>query len=233
MVLVSHRYKFIYLKNAKVAGSSVESFFAQYCIDPNIDFVIKDDIELVGAYGGKTEFGEVGSIGDNGPHATAVSIKNEWGEEMFNEYFKFCVIRNPYDKIVSSYYYWKNHPTFNWVSDGINNYDMNNMTFKEFCRLTDCINLNIHCIGSFIDSDNISYPVSCCNYIIRYENLEEDIIKVCEKLGIEKYDLKLLPKYKSNTRPKDNGYRDYYDDETKKLVFDKHKKEFEKFGYEF
>ena len=110
---------------------------------------------------------------------------------------------------------------------------MNNMTFKEFCRLTDCLNLNIHCIGSFIDSDNISYPVSCCNYIIRYENLEEDIIKVCEKLGIEKYDLQLLPKYKSNTRPKDNGYREYYDDETKKLVFDKHKKEFEKFGYEF
>ena len=27
MVLVSHKYKFIYIKNKKVAGSSVESFF--------------------------------------------------------------------------------------------------------------------------------------------------------------------------------------------------------------
>ena len=53
------------------------------------------------------------------------------------------------------------------------------------------------------------------------------------KNWVLKNDLQLLPKYKSNTRPKDNGYREYYDDETKKLVFDKHKKEFEKFGYEF
>ena len=60
MVLVSHRYKFIYLKNAKVAGSSVEKIYLSCTIlHRNIDFVIKDDIELVGAYGGKTEFGEV------------------------------------------------------------------------------------------------------------------------------------------------------------------------------
>ena len=29
MVLVSHKYKFIYIKNVKVAGTSVESFFGK------------------------------------------------------------------------------------------------------------------------------------------------------------------------------------------------------------
>ena len=36
MVLISHKYNFIYIKNIKVAGkvSSVEYFFGKYCIDP-------------------------------------------------------------------------------------------------------------------------------------------------------------------------------------------------------
>ena len=38
MVLVSHRYKFIYIKNRKVAGSSVESFFGKYCQNPNKEY---------------------------------------------------------------------------------------------------------------------------------------------------------------------------------------------------
>jgi len=32
MTLISHKYKFIYMKNAKVAGSSVEYFFEKYCV---------------------------------------------------------------------------------------------------------------------------------------------------------------------------------------------------------
>lgn len=30
MVLISHKYKFIYIKNRKVAGSSIQSFFGKY-----------------------------------------------------------------------------------------------------------------------------------------------------------------------------------------------------------
>lgn len=42
MVLISHIYKFIYIKNKKVAGSSVESFFGQFCYDPEIKYVFED-----------------------------------------------------------------------------------------------------------------------------------------------------------------------------------------------
>lgn len=34
MVLVSHRFQFIYIKNRKVAGTSVEAFFEKYCDEP-------------------------------------------------------------------------------------------------------------------------------------------------------------------------------------------------------
>ena len=58
MVLVSHKYKFIYIKNRKVAGSSVESFFRRFCIDPKKEYNYNDDIsEHV------DEFGIIGSKG--------------------------------------------------------------------------------------------------------------------------------------------------------------------------
>ena len=40
MVLISHKYKFIYIKNVKVAGTSVESFFGQFlCKIPKIPII--------------------------------------------------------------------------------------------------------------------------------------------------------------------------------------------------
>ena len=108
MVLVSHKYKFIYIKNKKVAGSSVESFFGKYCIDPKKVYNYNDDISQH-----IDEFGIIGSRlsglknSDKWKnHKDAKSIRDDLGKEKFDEYLKFCVIRNPYDKMVS-YYYWK------------------------------------------------------------------------------------------------------------------------------
>ena len=56
MVLVSHKYKFIYIKNKKVAGSSVESFFGKWCIDPKKDYNYNDKISEH-----NDEFGIIGS----------------------------------------------------------------------------------------------------------------------------------------------------------------------------
>lgn len=57
MVLVSHKYKFIYIKNVKVAGSSVESFFGSFCQDPekmyNYDDTIIQSIDNYGIIGSR------------------------------------------------------------------------------------------------------------------------------------------------------------------------------------
>ena len=220
MVLVSHKYKFIYIKNLKVAGSSVESFFGRYCIDPNKNYSYDDDInEHIDDYGiiGQREDGkksisqEEMAIGWQ-THKEAQDIKRDLGEDKFNEYFKFCVIRNPYDKMVSWYHWYI-----------FTNKIPPNYPFNHFCRFCKINNFYIH----GIDGESV------CDYFIRFENLEEDIIKLCNKLGIKDYDIDVLPKHKSGVRPKDSGYREYYDEITRKLVYKNHKEEFELFGYEF
>ena len=207
MVLISHKYKFIYIKNKKVAGSSVESFFGKYCIDPkkvyNYNDAISEHIDEFGILGSRTKGTKKKDKWRN--HKNAKAIRNDLGKEKFDEYLKFCVIRNPYDKMVSRYYC-----------------NQSKLSFKEFVKKNHNNNLNIHSING----------KSVCDYFIRYEYLEEDIKKLCNKLNIDSYDLSLLPKHKSTQRKNKNHWREDYDDETKEIVYNKHKKEFELFGYD-
>lgn len=203
MVLVSHKYKFIYIKNRKVASSSVESFFGQFCQNPNKDYAFTDDIDEQSSI-----FGIIGSRGKGKSrkwigHKPAAAIRRDLGSERFDKYFKFCVIRNPYEKMVSM-----------WA------FEHADKPFKQFCQNYEVNNLPIHTIEGI--------PV--CNFYIRYEYLIEDIIKVCEILGIKDYDINDLPKHKSNYRDK-VPYEEYYDDETRKIVYQKHKNEFDLFNF--
>ena len=38
MTLISNKKKFIYIKNKKVAGTSIESYFEKYCIPYDKDY---------------------------------------------------------------------------------------------------------------------------------------------------------------------------------------------------
>jgi hypothetical protein len=140
-------------------------------------------------------------------HKTASSIKNDLGEDKFNTYLKFCVVRNPYDVMVSSYHMNKKH----------------GMSFNNYAKITTVNNFNTYSING----------ESVCDYYIRYEHLEKDIIKLCKRLKITDYDIKNLPTHKSNIRKEKIHYREYYDEETRKIVYNNHKQEFDLFGYTF
>lgn len=72
-------------------------------------------------------------------HMTANEIKDSVGEHIFNNYLKFCVVRNPYDKIVSLYHYRKPK-----------------MSFEKYCKTCNCLNYKRY----FINNE------SCIDYIL-------------------------------------------------------------------
>jgi len=253
MVLVSHKYKFLYLKNFKVGGTSVEHFFSKYCVNPESSFEYQDsdshrEFQIDGEWRGVDntgdehidDYGIVGKVNGEGQevwwcHSDVGQVKHEFtvneslGLEKFEEYLKFCVIRNPYDKMVSLYFWQTQHPLGQniWTKTGGTVWTQTPISFKEFIEVSPpdvCNNLkSVHGIKG----------ESLCDYFIRYENLEEDIIKLCEMLNLPDYDINDLPHLKGGVRPRDTSYRDYYDEETKQKVYENHKEEFEMFGYEF
>lgn len=209
MVLVSHRYKFIYLKNYKVAGSSVESFFGQYCVDPASTYSF-DDVQEMHV----SSFGILGSrLVKNKKwynHMSAYEIRKNLGAEQFNAYYKFCVVRNPYDVVVSAYFYSRSPDDF-----------------KTFCKRYKNHFAENNAPRLLLDG------VPCCQYYIRYENLLEDMKVVLAALGITNYDLDKLPRHKSGTRIDKRPYKDYYDEETRRIVYDLFRVEFDMFDYTF
>ena len=218
MVLVSHRYKFIYLKNFKVAGSSVESFFDQFCIDPanqsTYSFIDEANLNV-------SEYGIIGSrkIPLDATwfnHKNAEDTKRDIGEEIFNSYLKFCVVRNPYDFMVSAYY-WDRH---------VDNVDKN-IDFKSYCKWYPLTYNRSNLSRILLNGEKV------CDVYIRFENLREDISKLCNTLGIKDYDINRLPRHKGRIRPKYSHYQEYYDEETKEIVSNLFKTEIEMFGYTF
>lgn len=146
-----------------------------------------------------------------------------------DKYFKFTFIRNPYDRIVSCY----SKANQRFLYEGFQKYKSMyaKMPFKEFVRAISQIpdsQSDEHFKSQYLfitDKEENLIP----NFIGRFENLNKDFKKVCKKANVKK--IPQLPHRNRSKRKRD--YRDYYDKETKRLVQERYKKDFEIFGYEF
>jgi len=146
-------------------------------------------------------------------------------DESWNEYFKFAIVRNPWDRLVSC---WKNKIevpiVYNYYYEALGVSHPKSLSFADFIRrlnagalYTDRHWTPLH---SLIKLDSV-------DFIGRFENLQEDFDIVCDKIGISQQQLP----HKNKT--KHRHYTEYYDDETRQIVADKYAKDIEYFGYEF
>jgi hypothetical protein len=164
---------------------------------------------------------------------------NHLGEHEFNKNFLFTTIRNPFDRLVSIYFYYLNGGNQGAEDKKFGEIFPNN--FKDFILDIDNIDyVNRHCIFKEIwknvrptepqytrifNNTNVKNDHSL--YLIKFENLQEDFDIVCNKIGIP---IQKLP-HKNKTKHK--HYTKYYDDETKEIVAEKYAKDIKYFGYEF
>jgi hypothetical protein len=120
----------------------------------------------------------------------------------------FTVIRNPWDRMLSLYLYHKNVIMI-YGKD-----------FKTFA-LT---HHDRHDFNSLVGFDNVDK----IDYIVRFENFEEDLTKMFREVGVPEMDIPCL-----NSTNRSEGYRSYYDNESRKKVANRYSKEISEFGYEF
>lgn len=187
-MIVSHNNKFIFLKNTKTAGTSIEIMLSQFCGPNDIITPIAHEDELL-----RNRMGFRG-VQNSKPlhllpkgyfnHAPAWYIKTHIGDRIWNSYFKFCIERNPFDKAISRYYY--STRDFDPRPE-INNYLLTVPTQK-------LSNWYIYTINDAIEVD----------FIGRYEKLNNDISTIMHMLNLP-YDGN-LPKAKSQYRM---DYRHY------------------------
>lgn len=147
--------------------------------------------------------------------------KNRRSEQIFNNYFKFGFVRNPWSRTVSLYL----------RRQGIQM--RNKMTFDEF---VDWIQLSSDTcrhpspkrnqLDWFLDEDqNV-----VVDFIGRFENLEQDWSYIAKQLNISSS----LPHLNKNDDDKKRKhYSEYYTNKTKRIIAQKFAKDIEYFNYTF
>ncbi|MEQ8514916.1 MAG: hypothetical protein RIC38_04870 [Chromatocurvus sp.] len=123
-MIISHRYRFIFIKTHKTAGSSLEMGLGPLCgeddiishMETNLDTGVPrnylPDTPLGRAYGRNRWVRKL--VPRHSPrlgayyyeHMPAWRVRELVGEATWDAYFTFCIERNPWDKLVS-YYLWK------------------------------------------------------------------------------------------------------------------------------
>lgn len=187
-MLVSHRHRFIYTKTVKTGGTSVEAYFEPFCVDDPSHVAPHYRDESVCASG------VVGYRGLGPPprgcrwwnHMPAATIKRRLGDALWGSYFKFCVVRNPYDKAISQFYFHR--------SIG---------RFAIDRSLPDALQFEQWLATPLLAVDRNKYTIEgkfCLDRVIRHERLDADLQETCAHLGVA-WDAQALPRLKAGFRP--------------------------------
>lgn len=202
-MIISHLYKFIFIKTAKTAGTSLEVFLSNVCGD---DDVFTPIIPHVKPHRSRN-FKNQGFYN----HMPGQQIAKLIDPEIWNTYFKFCVERNPWDKTLSHYYMLKNRSK---TPFSLENY-FQEKTFPNDFRKYTGINGEI-----LVDK------------ILRYETLDQELERVFADLEIP-FSGELGVWAKSTYRKDHRHYREVLSPQQATTVAEVFHREINLLGYKF
>jgi sulfotransferase famil protein len=232
-MIISHANRFIFLKTQKCAGTSIELALTQVCgpddvitVGPEdektrvqlvlgpqnctipqeyrpLDWRLRKMLGLRSSWAGSTYFN----------HMPASKLRRSMDRHLFDAYRKVTVVRNPWDREVSLYFWRyrnsKDRPSFESFVR-IPRYRPERKTFE------------LYSINGTVVADTV----------LRYENLEKDFADFIATLGTHK--VPELPRAKGKYRSESSrDYRNLYSAAAQRIVARRYAREIEAFGYEF
>jgi len=236
-VIISHKYRFIFIKTSKTASTSIEIALSRFCGRDDIitrnspdDEIIRQHLGYPGPQNHYLQFSEYsakdwlnlllrGKRKRLTSHLGASRIKQFVGNEIWNSYYKFCFERNPWDRTVSLYYHFLQDKKLNKMPG--------NESISAFIESGYPLRLKKRGIELYSINNEIVVDRVCL-----FENLENELQTVCNDiLGMpEKIS---LPRAKGNHRKDLRHYRQILnpsDTETLKKIFSR---EIDLFNYRF
>ncbi len=202
---VSHEHKTIFIHIPKNAGESMEKKLGIYGESKTALWGVDGKYVL--------------------QHLTLPQMKRLYlKDDVFENYFKFAFVRNPWDKAVSEYHWYLRYSP--------------PITFRDWAktlssRLKVSSKLYVLEIGHNVPQYKYIYDNEgnlLVDFVGRFEHLQHDFNKVCEKIGIENSS---LPNIEATASEGRKPYKEYYDIETIGIIANVYKKDIELFSYEF
>ena len=214
MTIISHKRKFIFVKTAKTAGTSLEIALSKFCGSEDIITpisTIDEETRSKLGYRGPQNYLPSGFR----KHMPANKIKELIGDTIWNTYYKFCFERNPWDRLIS-FYYWT-------------------CKLEPRPSIAEFLKLNPNCLNYLRNKGYYLYANTdgrlLVDRVCLYENLNEEIRQL--KIQLELAEDLDLPKAKAYFRKDKRSYRKILNESQRKQIEEVFSKEISLFGYEF
>jgi hypothetical protein len=157
----------------------------------------------------------------HGRHLMGVVGRTKY--KVWNEYYKFSFVRNPWDRMVSIFHYYKlgKEPENKPIRDILKDVDFNQFitNISKHSWLKELLVPQ----KAWITDENGEILV---DFVGRFENYKEDSEKVLAKLGVDKP----IPHDRKSER---GDYKSYYNDNTIEIVRELFKEDIEFFNYKY
>lgn len=205
--VISHRYKLIFIHIPKTGGSSIAC--------PGYKGVLLP-------YLGETDI-------VRGSHPSAGDLKKKFPDE-WNNYFKFAVVRNPWERLVSSYFYFLGKivgKDFDKkVETELGKKIAAFKNFHAFCRNLNQLPLDAH-FSSQLDFITDEDENVIMDKVCRLEKINEDFAAVCSEVGLPNISLPV------KRRTRHAHYSHYYTAEAIENVRRHYARDIDILGYEY
>ncbi|MBD3262197.1 MAG: hypothetical protein GF334_11120 [Candidatus Altiarchaeales archaeon] len=187
-MIVSYKKNFAFFHNPRTGGTSIRAVLAPYAdVDQRI----------------------------SAPHYMPATVRDIIGLEQFKCLYKFSIVRNPWEKLVSNYHYARGNPE---------HYEfdiMQGMSFSEFVIYF--VEKRAKTQHQFLSGEDGELLV---DYVGRFESLREDFSHVCQVIGIS-------PVLRHLNSVEHGKYESYYNSDTRALVERYFQKDIALWGYSY
>lgn len=209
MLSVKHNFLFIHVP--KTGGNSIQSILSDYS---------EDEIVASEFYHDNKERFEISGIHPSlRKHSRIKDYRALLDRKLYDRLFKFSTIRNPWERLISLYF-----------TPSSNRTDWSREIFLRLVERTDPVEQYIALPDSLWSrvSGKVMAPIDRdLDYLIRYENLDDDFRKVCVQSGLPEMS---IPTFNKSKRA---HYSEYYDDALVDVIYKKFRQEIDWAGYTF
>ena len=220
-MLISHKYRVIFVHIQRTGGTSVSNIF----IDNDPDLVMKLPAE---------------NVSKRLIHCFISDLKPVLSADEFENYTKFSIVRNPYERLYSWYLMFKHNSIHGFESEKTD--EVVEKAVLMYDSIREKLDPYIASFDDFLTVPNEGFfqrfyynqldyleinQQFAMDKVLRFEHLSDDFNAFAKELNLNASLAHI------NKSVSEKSYRDVYSEKAKKLVAERFAKDLDFFGYSF